>query len=143
MITNRKSLLREARLRPTLSEYIPTELDTGILYISMNYATAVHMCACGCSSKVVTPFGPADWQLVFDGTVSLRPSIGNGQLPCRSHYFIRQDQILWAREMTASATNVASERDQAALRNLYAHHAARPVWWRRYTVLAQKILDRR
>lgn len=129
-------------LRPTFSQYIPADLDEGILYISLDYSTAVHLCACGCSAKVVTPFGPADWQLVFDGTVSLRPSIGNGQLPCRSHYFIRQDQILWAREMTASATKVASDRDQAALRNLHAQHAARPVWWRRCTAWARKILGR-
>lgn len=130
-------------MHPTFSQYIPADLDEGILYISLDYATAVHLCACGCSAKVVTPFGPADWQLVFDGTVSLRPSVGNGQLPCRSHYFIRQDQILWAREMTASATKVASERDQAALRNLHAQHGARPAWWRRCTAWARKILDRR
>lgn len=130
-------------MRPTFSQYIPTDLNEGILYISLDYATAAHLCACGCSAKVVTPFGPADWQLVFDGTVSLRPSIGNGQLPCRSHYFIRQDQILWAREMTASATKVASERDQTALRNLHAQHAPRPVWWRRYTAWARKVLDGR
>lgn len=129
-------------MRPTFSQYIPADLDEGILYISLDYSTAVHLCACGCSAKVVTPFGPADWQLVFDGTVSLRPSIGNGQLPCRSHYFIHQDQILWAREMTASATKVASDRDQAALRNLHAQHAARPVWWRRCTAWARKILGR-
>lgn len=131
-----------SNLRPTFSQYIPADLDEGILYISLDYSTAVHLCACGCSAKVVTPFGPADWQLVFDGTVSLRPSIGNGQLPCRSHYFIHQDQILWAREMTASATKVASDRDQAALRNLHAQHAARPVWWRRCTAWARKILGR-
>lgn len=134
--------MTETSLRPTFSQYIPADLDEGILYISLDYATAVHLCACGCSSKVVTPFGPADWQLVFDGTVSLRPSIGNGQLPCRSHYYIRQDRILWVREMTASATKAASERDQAALRNLHAQHAARPVWWRRCLAWVRKILSR-
>lgn len=134
--------MRETRLRPTFNEYIPAELDAGILYISMNYATAVHLCACGCSSKVVTPLGPADWQLVFDGTVSLRPSIGNGQLPCRSHYYIRQDQVLWVRDMSASATTAASERDRAALRDLHGQPTARPVWWRRYSARVRKILSR-
>lgn len=134
--------MRKACLRPIFSEYIPADLDEGILYISLDYATAVHLCACGCSSKVVTPFSPADWQLVFDGTVSLRPSIGNGHLPCRSHYFIRQDRIDWVRKMNASATQAASERDRAALRNLHAQRAARPAWWRRCLARTSKILSR-
>jgi hypothetical protein len=135
--------VRETCLRPTFNEYIPADLDEGVLYVSLDYATAVHLCACGCSSKVVTPLGPADWQLVFDGTVSLRPSIGNGQLPCRSHYYIRQNRILWAREMSANATTAASERDRAALRNLQSQTAARSAWWRRYSARARKILSRR
>ena len=31
-----------------------------------------------------------------NGTVSLRPSIGNWQLPCRSHYFIVRNRVVWA-----------------------------------------------
>jgi hypothetical protein len=121
-------------------EYIPPDLDDGILYISMDYATAVHLCACGCRSKVVTPFSPADWQLAFDGTVTLRPSIGNGQLPCRSHYYIHQDHIHWVRKMSASATNEASQRDQAALRYLHTRDAARPSWWRRCATRVRAII---
>ena len=53
--------------------------------MSIPYATAVHLCACGCGNKVVTPFSPAEWQLTYDGdTVSLSPSIGNWQFPCKS-----------------------------------------------------------
>ena len=66
-------------LQPAFSEYIPTDLDEGLLYVSMDYATASHLCACGCRSKIATPLGRADWVLTFDGTVTLRPSIGNGQ----------------------------------------------------------------
>ena len=33
----------------------------------------------------------------FDGkTISLHPSIGSWSLPCRSHYWIRRNRILWA-----------------------------------------------
>ena len=46
------------KLRPEFVEYIPTVLEEGILYISMKYATAVHLCACGCRQKVVTPISP-------------------------------------------------------------------------------------
>lgn len=134
--------MRHTSLRPAFSEYIAADLDEGILYISMDYATAVHLCACGCRSKVVTPFGPADWQLTFDGTVTLRPSIGNGQLPCRSHYYVHQDQIRWVRRMSASATHEASQRDQGALRYLHAPTAARPPWCRRCTTRVRAIIGR-
>jgi hypothetical protein len=99
--------LRASTLHPSFSKHIPSEPDEGVLYVSMEYATAVHLCACGCKSKVVTPLGQADWQLTFDGTVSLRPSIGNGLLPCRSHYHIRHDAIEWMRPISAEATRAA------------------------------------
>lgn len=78
-------------------EFVPKELVEGILYVSMTYSTAVHLCACGCLTKVVTPLSPAKWSLIFDGvSISLTPSIGNWQFPCRSHYWIRQNKVRWA-----------------------------------------------
>lgn len=87
--------MRARVLTPVFTEYIPAEPKPGNLYISMQFETAVHLCACGCKSKVVTPLGPHDWVLTFDGTVSLRPSVGNGQQQCRSHYYIRNDRVDW------------------------------------------------
>jgi hypothetical protein len=78
-------------------EFVPSVLEEGTLYVSIEYATAVHLCACGCGNKVVTPISPAEWQLLYDGdSVSLTPSIGNWQFPCRSHYWIRGNKIKWA-----------------------------------------------
>jgi Family of unknown function (DUF6527) len=78
-------------------EYIPDELRDGTIYISTTYGTAVHKCCCGCQNKVVTPLTPRDWKLVFDGeTISLHPSIGNWQFPCKSHYWIRESKVVWA-----------------------------------------------
>jgi hypothetical protein len=117
-------------LTPVFTEYIPAELDPGMLYISMQFETAVHLCACGCGSKVVTPFGPRDWVLTFDGTASLRPSVGNGQQPCQSHYYIRNDRIEWLPQISAAATRAASARDRAA----HVEPTPRPTlvpWWRR------------
>lgn len=80
-------------------EYIPQNLEDGVLYISTKYATAVHKCCCGCGSEVVTPLSPKDWYLVFDGrSVSLYPSIGNWSLACRSHYWIKNSEVVWARK---------------------------------------------
>jgi hypothetical protein len=77
--------------------YIPDELEQGTLYISIRFATASHLCCCGCANKVVTPIRPTDWKLIFDGkTVSLHPSIGNWSFPCQSHYWIRNNRIEWA-----------------------------------------------
>ena len=73
--------MRAKSLQPSFSEHIPADLEDGTLYISMEYATAVHLCACGCRSKVVTPLGLADWvPLGFGSTVRQSPS--TGQSPC-------------------------------------------------------------
>lgn len=41
---------------PEFVEYMPDELREGILYISMKYGTAIHLCACGnCGQQTVTP----------------------------------------------------------------------------------------
>ena len=70
-------------------ETMPAALSEGTLYISMVYAVARHLCACGCGEEVVTMFTPTDWKLTFDGEhVSLQPSIGNWSFACRSHYWI-------------------------------------------------------
>ncbi len=87
-------------LNPRFVEFIPEQPEDGVLYISERYRTAMHRCCCGCGSEVVTPLGPADWTLeIVNGAVTLRPSIGNWSLPCRSHYLIRQGRVVWAREM--------------------------------------------
>ncbi|MGL4410568.1 MAG: DUF6527 family protein [Bacteroidales bacterium] len=83
-------------INPEFVEFIPDSLESGILYISMKYSVAVHLCACGCGKEVVTLFSPKDWKLYFDGdSVSLSPSIGNYEYPCKSHYFIKYNQIDW------------------------------------------------
>lgn len=78
-------------------EFIPDELEDGILYISIKYCTAIHKCVCGCGNEVVTPISPTDWRLTFDGkTISLNPSIGNWNFDCKSHYWITNNKIRFA-----------------------------------------------
>ena len=80
-------------------EIIPDAVEDGVLYISLKYCTAIHKCACGCGNEVVTPISPMDWKLIFDGkTVSLSPSIGNWSFNCQSHYWIKRNEIVYARE---------------------------------------------
>ena len=90
-------------------EFMPEKIEEGILYVSVQYATAIHLCCCGCKSKVVTPLTPKDWKLIFDGeTVSLYPSIGNWSFKCQSHYWIREGEVKWAE--TWSKEEIESNR---------------------------------
>jgi hypothetical protein len=92
-------------------EFIPRDLEPGVLYASIEYTTCVHACACGCGNRVVTPLSPDDWRLTFDGeTVSLSPSIGNWAFACESHYWIRNDQAVWAPKLSKS--RIASLRER-------------------------------
>jgi hypothetical protein len=87
----------QINLKPEFVEFIPETLDEETLYISVNFATAAHKCCCGCGNEVVTPFSPRDWTLIFNGeTVSLEPSIGNWSFPCKSHYWITGNNVVWA-----------------------------------------------
>lgn len=78
-------------------EYIPKQPEHGILYVAEEFSAAVHLCACGCGSKVSTPLRPTEWTLTETSHgASLDPSVGNWQLPCRSHYWIRDGRIVWS-----------------------------------------------
>ncbi len=90
-------MTRLEALRPKFVEFIPKQLEDGVLYISIPYATVVHRCACGCGGKTVARLSPKGWRLTYDGeTVSLDPSIGNWSYPCQSHYWVSENRIVWA-----------------------------------------------
>ena len=94
-------------------ELMPGQLQDGVLYVSMEYATAIHRCACGCGEKVVTPISPTDWSLQFDGdSISLSPSIGNWNFACRSHYWIERGSVRWAADMSQQAIEHGRARDR-------------------------------
>ena len=82
-------------LEPIEVVHVPEVLEQGKHYISRKFETAIHLCACGCGEKTITPFGsPYGWKLI-DGKngITLRPSIGNQQFPCRSHYWITNNKV--------------------------------------------------
>ena len=105
--------MRASAIRPKFVEFIPRELDEGVLYVSETHRVAVHLCASGCGEKVVTPLSPAEWQLYKDGDlVSLYPSIGNWNYACRSHYWIRDNRVLWAESFSAQEIAHVQARDR-------------------------------
>lgn len=90
--------MRIKRFQPHFVDLIPDycDLDDDGLYISIMCHVAVHKCACGCGMEVSTTFSPDRWKLIFDGkSVSLAPSIGNFSFPCHSHYYIRENNVIW------------------------------------------------
>ena len=116
--------------RPEFTEYIPPDPQPGVLYISLTYATAVHLCACGCARKVVTPFSQADWRITFDGTVTIYPSIGNWQYRCQSHYFIRSNQVIWAKRLPQGQITKSLRRDNEERQAHYGPITNRNQIWR-------------
>jgi hypothetical protein len=113
-------MMHHKRLEHRFVEHLPERLEAGVLYISMEYATAAHCCCCGCGKEVVTPFTPTDWSMTFDGeTVSLSPSIGNWNFACRSHYFIRRGQIVEATAWTDQQVENNRRKDRAAKADYY------------------------
>ena len=83
--------------------------------MSIRFATVSHFCACGCKNKVVTPLKPTDWKLTFDGkTISLHPSIGNWNFPCRSHYWINNNKVQWAEHWSQDRIEAGRAYDRRA-----------------------------
>lgn len=120
--------MRVSNILPEFVESFPGDLAPGVLYVSAPFSTAAHLCACGCGREVITPLSPSQWVLRFDGTVSIRPSIGNWALPCQSHYVIDRGQIRWAALMSKHEIQVNRESDH---RMLDEARVAGAGWWRR------------
>ena len=94
-------------------DLVPDVLEDGVLYISVEYCSAIHKCPCGCGNEVVTPISPTDWELTFDGkTVSLSPSIGNWNFECKSHYWIIKNEVRFARKWSEWEIAAGRKKDK-------------------------------
>jgi hypothetical protein len=85
-------------LKPIFIELVPELLQDGVIYISVKYCCAVHLCACGCGKKTVSPLNSKGWILTKNNNkISLRPSIGNfkWETPYHAHYYITDNKIEW------------------------------------------------
>jgi hypothetical protein len=113
-------MFQHTKLEHKFIHHIPEQIEPGVIYISMDYATAAHSCCCGCGEQVVTPFAPTDWELTFDGeTVSLWPSIGNWNFDCRSHYIIRNSRIVGAEPWESGSIERGRSRDRRRKEEFY------------------------
>jgi hypothetical protein len=120
--------MRGQAIEPDFVTMFPQPLEPGVLYVSIRFSTAAHLCACGCGREVITPLSPAQWSVTFDGKVSVWPSIGNWALPCRSHYVIEDGNVRWARDFTPAEVNGNRQIDDHLL---YSAGRPNPPWWQR------------
>lgn len=88
--------IRKVTVEPVFLEgesFMPPfeQMEENKIYISETYKVSIHKCLCGCGSKTVLPIHPVHgWSLFKEqnNKISFTPSIGNYQLPCKSHYII-------------------------------------------------------
>lgn len=106
-------MTRQTQIRPEFVTLAPDVLVPGVVYVSVEYATVLHACCCGCGNTVVTPLAPERWSLTYDGkTISLKPSVGNWSFPCQSHYWIERNAVVWARQFTRTEVAAVRAADQ-------------------------------
>lgn len=103
------------------------ELEQRILYICVEYATTIHLCACGCGFEVVNALSPTGWQMTFDGeTASLSPSINNSSLACASHYWIDHGRTFWGEPVTPARVEALRAADRRAKQRFYENGTDHP-----------------
>lgn len=103
-------------------QYMPRSLEQGILYYSEEFEVAGHLCPCGCGNKVITPIGPTEWSFTeTENGATLYPSIGNWELPCRTHYWIEDGQILLSGQWSHKQIAAGRRREE---QNRKAHYKA-------------------
>lgn len=108
-------------------EHIPDDLKEGTIYVSMTFRTVAHKCCCGCGNEVITPLSPTDWKLTFNNeSISLYPSIGNWNFDCKSHYWIKNNRIIWARQWSKARIDAGRHHDYLAKRRYYNSKEAVP-----------------
>lgn len=76
---------------------MPKEIQEGIIYISEEFSISKHKCPCGCGEVINIPIHEhRGWTInIVDDKVSFNPSIGNWYLKCKSHYYIKNNKIIW------------------------------------------------
>lgn len=118
--------MSDTRLTHCFVESIPEKIEPWSLYVSVEFATVMHLCLCGCRREVVTPLSPTDWKMTFDGeSITLYPSIGNWSFPCCSHYWIRGNRVEWAGRWSEEEIAKGRLDDKNAKEKVLGHKEAK------------------
>lgn len=121
------------RIKLQKVHYLPKELIEGILYVSEEFGVAAHLCPCGCQNKVVTPLDPTEWKFIETyGKPTLQPSIGNWQLPCKSHYWITNGIIDWSYQWDERQIEKGRQEEEKIRQAYYNSLSKKPSIFRRF-----------
>lgn len=94
-------------IKPVLVMELPKSINDmkhGILYLKYNEDNtyeSFHLCPCGCGEPVYLQYGGKGWNITLSingrelKSVTISPSVGCFDFPCKSHYFIRENKIIW------------------------------------------------
>lgn len=103
-------------------EYMPKDLEPGILYVAEEFGAAAHLCPCGCGSKIRTPLDLTEWSLEeTEEGPSLYPSVGNWQQSCQSHYWIHKGEIRWSNQWSPEQIAAGRHREEDRRRTYYTN----------------------
>ncbi len=128
-------------------DMIPEHLEDGVLYVSIEFRTTMHLCACGCGCQVVLPLRRSAWSMTYNGEhISMRPSVGNWSFDCRSHYWIRDGRVDWAGAWSDEQVDAGRHRalvERGALPNTSRQPMKASSRWRRIFRRARAVLGTR
>src|SRR6266851_5298507 len=112
-------------------QYMPKNLEPGVLYVSEEFGAAAHLCACGCGSKIRTPIGPTEWSVKETNTgPSVWPSVGNWQKACESHYVISCGAVEWAPKWSPKQIVAGRQREVKRRREYFDARYPAGIWQR-------------
>jgi hypothetical protein len=127
MINSRK---KEIILQHKFIKNAPDTLEDGVVYVSIEYASVIHKCCCGCGEEVVTPLAPKEWKLTYDGeSITLYPSIGNWKFKCRSHYLIINNRVVWPDEFKSTKRHFKTKGAKSNAVPNKPQGKVRKWWW--------------
>jgi hypothetical protein len=116
---------------PKFVSRVPSEIKEGIIYISTDVNTAVHLCPCGCKTEIITPIDPNEWKFTYDGeTISLYPSVGVWGAQCKSHYWITKNKIEWAGTYSENEIREVRKNEKKERKRNYQKKETKRRWWK-------------
>jgi len=85
MVTKKK-----VKVKYKICKILPSlkDMENNVVYISKKYLSTSHKCICGCGIQIHMGLMPNEWKYQIDSNnkISMQPSVGNYQIPCKSHY---------------------------------------------------------
>lgn len=137
---------RIRRFEHRFCEFIPESLEQGVVYLAPQHHACLHLCACGCGEEVSTPLSATEFAYSIENKgVTLFPSIGNHDFPCRSHYFITNGAVRWSYKMDPEEIDYGRRLDRDLKASYYGSSKPSKLrhWLTRFANSIMKLLGKK